>query len=264
MSNAIGTKIQDKEARMLLILGGVVILFLVWRLVCTPLSDSNNQMKQEIESIRGRNIELQKMTMNEQEYKTRTEEMLSEADKVFADIPAGILSEDKIILTTDLEKDYEYEISTVGMGADTQIYALNGAGQNEADAGKALYSTTMSIQGVTTYDGLKNCLRSLKIDGEKMAIQQASFSYNAETGGLSGSMDFSLFYLTGGDTTYTPAVIDGVAIGTGNIFGGISGGASDSDKKEDSTEDDSDKEDTEEDTEKDTEKEESKTDSKKK
>lgn len=231
-------KLKDQELILLLILGGVALFVLVFRFVCSPLSDSNRTMKQEIATVHSKTIELKQMAVNEEEYKSRTDELTKEIEDIYKQVPAGIRDEDKVLTAIGIEQDYDFDITEIGMGEDVLLYALNASGQNQADSGKLLCITPMTISCHTSYDGLKDCLRGLKQSGEKMAVNSASFSYDEEAGNLVGTMDIYMYYLVGEGLEYTPKNIDDVSTGTSNIFGRITYGTTSSDAKEDTEEDD--------------------------
>lgn len=74
----------------------------------------------------------------------------------------------------------------------------------QADDGKLLYRTVVSLDCECDYTQLKNCLRGLKNNNFKMSVDTVSFEPDEETGKLKGNMTVNMYYLYGSDKPYEP------------------------------------------------------------
>ena len=53
----------------------------------------------------------------------------------------------------------------------------------------------------------------------RMSLDAFALSYDSTNGNLSGSMTLNMYYVTGTDKEYVPQNINGISLGTDNIFG---------------------------------------------
>lgn len=243
MNKETDKRINDKTAKLLYFVGGALLLFLVYRFGFQTLHDRNGELDTEIEELSTEISAMRIMQADEEAYVEQTDEMKLEVDRIFAEIPAGVRPEDQIMFARSLEQAYGLEISAMGLNGDSLLYTMNEDGTNPEDSGKVLYVSTVTIDCSASYDQIKSCLRGLQAQENKLAVGDVTFSYNEATGKLSGTMTIQMYYLVGSDKEYEPIVIDGVAIGTDNIFsdhstGGTAGEAAGEDGGTDDGEDD--------------------------
>lgn len=224
MNNA-DRKINDKELKLIYLVGGLLILFLVYRLAVVSLQKHNDSLDEEIGQLSDQVAMMHQMQADEQNYVDQTAAMNSDIDRILQKIPAGILSQDKIMFARSLETTYGLTVTGVGLESDTLLYTMNEDSTNPEDDGKELYRTSVILDCEGDYEQIKACLRGIQAGSEMLSVGEASFTMNEETGKLSGTLTLYMFYLLGSDKVYEPVSIDGVSIGTDNIFGSFSGGS---------------------------------------
>lgn len=212
-------KVNDRELKLIFVLGGMVLFFLIYQFGYLNVQKANEDLKSRVDEVRGEVKVMQTMKQNEETYKAYTDSMTQEMQDVMDAIPSEIRSEDKIMFARSLENDYGIHVTGVGLQTDEMVYEMNEDGSNPTDDGKLLYRTVVNLDCESDYTQLKNCLRGLKNNNFKMSVDTASFSTSDETGKLTGSMTVNMYYLYGSDKPYEPLTIDGVSIGTDNIFG---------------------------------------------
>lgn len=212
-------KINDRELKLIFVLGGMVLFFLIYQFGYLNAQKANDKLKSQVDEVHGQVKVMQTMKQNEETYKAYTDSMTQEMEDVMNAIPSEIRSEDKIMFARNLENNYGIHVTGVGLQTDEMVYEMNEDGSNPADDGKLLYRTVVTLDCESDYTQLKNCLRGLKSSNYKMSVDTASFSTSDETGKLTGSMTVNMYYLYGSDKPYEPLTIDGVSIGTDNIFG---------------------------------------------
>lgn len=218
--------INNRDKTLLFILLGAVVLFLVWRFVVTPMTERNAQLTTEANTLRQEIAELERIQQNEEAYRTDMANMNAEIETVFKDIPAGIKAEDKVVFTKNIESKYDLDVYGIGLQEDLLVYTMDEKGDNPTDEGKVLLSTNVTIDCNTSYEALKAVLRGIKNEGKKLSIASATFSFDRETGGLTGTLVANMFYLNGQGLEYVPDPIESVQIGTSNLFGSSGGGSS--------------------------------------
>ena len=212
-------KVNDRELKLIFVLGGIVLFFLIYQFGYLNVQKANENLKSQVDEVRGEVKVMQTMKQNEETYKAYTDSMTQEMQEVMDAIPSEIRSEDKIMFARSLEKEYGFHVTGVGLQTDEMVYEMNEDGSNPADDGKLLYRTVVNLDCDCDYTQLKNCLRGLKKNNFKMSVDTASFGPDEETGKLKGNMTVNMYYLYGSEKPYEPLTIDGVSLGTDDIFG---------------------------------------------
>lgn len=219
MRNRMTTKINDKEKKMLVILSGLVIIFLVYRMVFSPLQDSNDALLSEKVQLQQQVEQMQGMVTNKASYESQTKKMQDEIKTIFDSIPSNLTSEDEIIYAYNLEGKYDMTITSLSLPQAELAYTMNQDGSNTLDNGKMLYKVPVAIACNVSYEGLKDYLRDLAAEQYSKSMDNISLTFDKETGDLSGTFTVNMYYLLGSDREYVPQTIDGVSLGTDNIFG---------------------------------------------
>ena len=192
-------KVNDRELKLIFVLGGIVLFFLIYQFGYLNVQKANKNLKSQVDEVRGEVKVMQTMKQNEETYKAYTDSMTQEMQEVMDAIPSEIRSEDKIMFARSLEKEYGFHVTGVGLQTDEMVYEMNEDGSNPADDGKLLYRTVVSLDCECDYTQLKNCLRGLKNNNFKMSVDTASFEPDEETGKLKGNMTVNMYYLYGSD-----------------------------------------------------------------
>lgn len=219
MGNKLTTKINDKEKKMLVILSGLVIIFLVYRLVFSPLQDSNDALLSEKAQLQQQVEQMQGMVTNKSSYESQTKTMQDEIKTIFDGIPSNLTPEDEILYAYNLEGKYDMTITSLSLPQAELAYTMNQDGSNSLDNGKMLYKVPVAIACNVSYEGLKDYLRDLADEQYSKSMDNISLTFDKETGYLSGTFTVNMYYLLGSDREYVPQTIDGVSLGTDNIFG---------------------------------------------
>ena len=102
--------------------------------------------------------------------------------------------------------------------AEADIIGLSATEQSEA-AALTGYKTAVTIAYQTTYGGLKKSIRYINDYKERMNIMNLTASFDNTTGNLTGIMTIELYAVSGGGRVPEKPVINGVQLGTDNIFG---------------------------------------------
>lgn len=234
-------KINDKTLKAIYFILGALILFLAYRFGYMKLQEMNEGLDNEIRQLTDEVSAMRLMQLDEDNYAAQSAAMETEIDRIFASIPAGRLQEDQIMFARSLERTYGLTVSAVGLNGDVLEYTMNADASNPADDGKLLYVSTVTVDCRGSYDQIKACLRGIQAQNDKMAVGDATFGVEAESGLLSGTMTLQMYFMLGSDKEYVPVTIDGVSTGTDNIFGnlpagGVPEGADNGDDAEDGEE----------------------------
>ena len=145
--------------------------------------------------------------------------MQDEIKTIFDSIPSNLTSEDEIIYAYNMEGKYDMTITSLSLPQAELAYTMNQDGSNSLDNGKMLYKVPVAIACNVSYEGLKDYLRELANEKYSKAMNNISLTFDKETGYISGTFTVNMYYLLGSDREYVPQTIDGVSLGTDNIFG---------------------------------------------
>ena len=138
-------KVNDRELKLIFVLGGIVLFFLIYQFGYLNVQKANENLKSQVDEVRGEVKVMQTMKQNEETYKAYTDSMTQEMQEVMDAIPSEIRSEDKIMFARSLEKEYGFHVTGVGLQTDEMVYEMNEDGSNPADDGKLLYRTVVNL-----------------------------------------------------------------------------------------------------------------------
>jgi Tfp pilus assembly protein PilO len=207
---------------LLIILDGLVLIFVVYRLIFSPLQDSNDSLLAQKQKLQQQVSQMNGMVSNKSSYESQTKTMQNEMKTIFDSIPSNLTSEDEILYAYDLENKYDMSITSLSMPQAELAYTMNKDGKNSLDSGKLLYKVPVAIACNVSYAGIKDYLRELTNEKYSKSIDNVSLTFDKATGYLSGTFTVNMYYLLGSDREYVPQAVDGVSLGTDNIFGAAS------------------------------------------
>lgn len=138
-------KISKRDINILLIFLGVLIVILAFFYGFQPLQEKNEQIVQEITTLRGELTKLQALAAKEDYYRTSTEDMEKKAEEIFNQFPADIKTEDCIMYAMELEGDTQADITTVTFAPNNLAYtwgqgAVNTEAEETTDTGTSTSS----------------------------------------------------------------------------------------------------------------------------
>lgn len=257
-------KIGQKEKKLLLYLGGVVIALLVYQFYFSSALDRNSQKSLENEQLNQEVQKLQELSAKQDDYETDTDSMQDDIKDILAQFPAEVKEEDAILYAKELQDHVSMTVPSVGVAEGQLVYTYgegaatgDGTAPAETDAATAdttaeedataaaagetttysdgadstveaprplnymLYKVPVSIAFTAGYSNMKSCLDYIKGGDSRNVIDSLALSYDTESGNLTGTMDYGMYYLTGTDEIYTEPNIPNIGRGTTNIFGTV-------------------------------------------
>ncbi len=181
----------------------------------------------------------EKKLLEEDEVKQLVPEVVEKKDDIIKSFPVYIAAEDNYMFVEKLEEALDITTSSVSMSESEEFYetiipavaagtesaaptsAGNGktGGTKDEPAVMTAYFSTLSFNFVTSYDGFKELAEYIRDYPEHTAIDSVTISRDNMTGALSGSLTLKRYFLSGTGREYETPVIEGIDIGTDNIFG---------------------------------------------
>lgn len=182
--------------------------------------------------------------LEEDEVKQMVPGVIEQKEDIIDSFPVNIAEEDNYMFVEKLEEVLDITTSSVSMSDSVKYYdtiipavaadvegyetdgeAAAGSGGETTDAADSVPSTmtayysTLSFNFVTSYEGFKELTEYIRDYPEHTVIDSVTISRDNMTGSLAGSLTLKRFFLSGTGKDYETPVIEGIDIGTDNIFG---------------------------------------------
>lgn len=233
------SKVKKSDINILIMLVGVLLAVIAYFVVYQSFTEKTNTLSSENAALQTEVDELQKLADNKTFYLEETARMDEEIKAIIEEFPSEVRTEDQVMYTDNLEKLNAIWVTAleredtqlVQIATDTQAttdeVAENADGAENQDAVTAtgglkdtvfLYSSPFRINYKTTYRSIKDIISSIVEADERMNITGISLAYDSETGCLSGSLDATMYTMSGTGNVYEEIDIPGVRMGTADIF----------------------------------------------
>lgn len=213
--------ISKRDAKLLLVLLGIVILLVSYLAVYSPYATQTEELESEISALRPQLQELQGYNDNLAAYQAGIQDFSAQMTDEVSHYPSAIRTEDLILYALELRDRTGMDISGISFTDPEEMTALQILGGDGAFKDATAYRTTMTLSCTLDYDGLKTLADYVASTGDRTALDAVSVSYNAESGALIGSATVDKYYITAGDEDYVPTQVPDVPLGTDDIFGTV-------------------------------------------
>lgn len=231
-------KLSDKDKKLLLVLLIGLILFGAYKLNGI-FSESLEENEKLLKERNAKYTDLLAKSARRKEFVDETESSKAMYHDILASYKNSLSQEQTLVFLGLVEKATGVWLKQVGFSQVSNVYTFgNITSSNPGTPGQKVYSS--DYQGITTsmtlsyeckYDDLKVVLKYLEDYGKKATVSNISFAYNNSTDMVNGTMNLSLYSITGSDRPGESVNINDVAVGTDNIFSSdtfISSGVGDS------------------------------------
>lgn len=125
-------KMTDLQKALIIGLLGVVIALVAVFYIAKPNYDTMNSVKAENMTLQQRLTELQQKQAKRDQYLAETEEYQQKFDDILAAFPADLNQEISIMFVQGIKDDYDFDVSTLGLGQKEQFYTLGIGGGDTA------------------------------------------------------------------------------------------------------------------------------------
>lgn len=238
-------KLKQKDKNLIFYLLGA-LLIVAGLLSFNQLSSAKAALEQENTTLSKEVAYLQDLANNEAEYMEKTDQWNEQMDEMKAQFPAKVRPEDQIMYAYSLEQTHELMAKTLEFPPSEMILVdaptteetveednvaeetgqSNGDNAGEVDTASMPSATSqislsrarVSLGFQITYEALKNMIKQINTDAERKSVESLDVSYDESTGNLVGTLNFDMFSLAGTDAIYLPPSVNGVGIGTDDIF----------------------------------------------
>ena len=229
-------KVKKSDINLLIMLIGVLLAVVAYFIVYQQYTEKTASIEADNAVLEEEVKGLQELADNKDFYISETARMETEIVDIMARYPSEVRTEDQVMYTVKLENEHSIWVNGLSV-EDTQLVQVaaptaapasdvveEGAEGDAVQASGALsdtvflYTSPFSITYKTTYRSAKDIIASIVTSDERMNIESISLAYDAETGCLSGTMDATMFTMSGTDAVYEELNVPGVPTGTADFF----------------------------------------------
>lgn len=239
-------KLRKSDISLLVAALGILVAVGTYFLVYTKCNERTDALNAENADLQKEVDELQEMADHKQEYLDETARMQTEIDEIIAKFGPEFRPEDQILYALDLKENYDLTVKGIQFtpampievsapvtetaqaedaaaeeAATTEDGAVDVSTETpveEAAPQKLLYRCPVSISVLTSYNSFKDVIAKITTDQERKSIEGITLAFDDETGDLAGTVDFSMYAMTGTDKEYVIPDVSGVRYGSNNIF----------------------------------------------
>lgn len=214
---------RDKKLIFLLLIAAILIGSYM---AFDKISAANAEYEQEEKELKDRYADLSAKSSNRAKYQSDTEANNAAYKEIVDSYNTSLRQEQVILFLSLIEKHTGVWLNQMGFSQTNVAYTFgNVTSTNPATMGQRVYQT--DYQGLSsqtnlsfecTYDELKTVLLYIKQYGRKYTLDSISFSYAPTSDIVSGTMQVSMFAISGSDRPVDEIQINDVPVGTDNIF----------------------------------------------
>jgi len=204
-----------------LLIGTVIIMLLIlglaYRFAYQPSVEEAEQIEESNKSLVLRKEELNNKIANKSMYVEGIENSKKLVDSVFKKYGPGNTPEKTIMMIVDLCEKTGISVTTASFNKEEPIYVSAALDENE----HALYTlnksqTNLAISG--GYTDIKKFFDYVNCYNERMNVENFNLAYNLETGIINASATLNLYSVNDANHVYVAPEIEGIDIGTANVF----------------------------------------------
>lgn len=218
---------NDVKAFFLVFVLVVIAAVLAYVYMYMPLVEERNTLTQQNYDLDVRLINLKNMAVDEDVYKMGINESSKSIKQVMNHYSAGNTPEKSIMMIDSLEQKIGIRLPNLSFSQPTALTTVKMPMVTEKEDGTyaiayydvTLLKETLSTNYACTYEQLKKMIDYINAYPERMNIESISIAYDSQSNGLRGNLVLNLFAVTGTGKEYVAPEINGLSMGTGNIFG---------------------------------------------
>ena len=209
-------KITKKMIAIFAVVLAVAAVLLVYNLMFTKKQEATEEVEAKTVELESRENELRAHFLSLARYRKGIEEEHKVQEIILSRFPQMTCEEDEIMYIEGIEEQYEVFFKALTYGSLSSFAEFS---DNRIDSHLTANQLTLSGTYDGTYQGLKDVINYTNNQPGRMIINNITASYDTTTALLSGSIDFTIYSITGTDNVYVGPYIPEVNIGRNNIFG---------------------------------------------
>jgi len=221
-------KISKKDAKLLLVLLGIVIFIAGYLGVYNRYVAKTDELQTQINELKPQLEQLQEYESKRAEYEAG---MKSAQDYVLTETaryPTTVRQEDQLLYAIKLRDQVGAKIGSVGFSEIAPVADLTGIRDQDGKSAfvpLSAYVSNMNVNCSLTYDQMKKLVDFLYATPESTTLESMSVSYDAETGSLTGAVSVNQYSVRSADDPYVAAEVPDVSRGAPDPFGTLQAAA---------------------------------------
>ena len=215
-------KIAKRDLKLLLILAGLLVFLLMYLLVFNPLQTKISDVKAENAQLTAQVEDLEAKYLRMAEYEEGIQASRAYVKETLKSFPGDVKEEDILSYLLTMESRQGIRMESVTFIKPELVQQLNMMtqvdGQDVAVPANAYRATTV-MTGTLNYPQAKNVINYLYDSDKQTTLENATLTYNAETGKLAGSFELSKYLINFDGAEYVPERVPVVDLGLKDLFG---------------------------------------------
>lgn len=217
-------KITAKQAMTYVLILGLLVFLLVYFLVYQKDLEQAETIRSSNAALRVRVDELKTYYDNMGFYQEEIVRMDTQVAEWLDEFPADVKEEDIIVLAIDTERNAAIGYSNINIQGREALATIPADTVKAAQLEQYTDEITVlqrktSYVNITDYTNLKNCIKTINDQDDRMTISNISYSGNKETGGIEGTIEVTFYAAYGTGKEYVPQVLPAYESGLYNLFG---------------------------------------------
>lgn len=217
-------KITAKQVMTYVLLLGLLLFIGVYFLVYQKDLEQAETIRSSNAALQVRVDELKTYYDNMEFYQEEIVRMDAQVTEWMDEFPADVKEEDIIVLAIDTERSAAIGYSNINIQGREALATIPAdtvkAAQMEQYTDEiTLMQRKTSYVNITDYTNLKNCIKTINDQDDRMTISNISYSSNQETGEIEGTIEVTFYAAYGTGKEYVPQVLPAYESGLYNLFG---------------------------------------------
>ena len=216
-------KNSSKQTALYVALFGVLALVVVYFLVYKAYMDKAEQIRTSNISLTARVDELKKYYDDLDFYNGEIEMMEAQIFTWLDAFPADVLEEDILVLALDTEKVAWVDYSNINMGTKEALKVIPAetvlaSGMEELQQEIIFVNRTTSYVNSVDYENLKDVVKEINAQDNRLNISNIAYGRNTETGLLEGTIEVTFYSVIGTGKEYVPQKLKDYRSGLEDLF----------------------------------------------
>ena len=216
-------KNSSKQTALYVALFGVLALVVVYFLVYKAYMDKAEQIRTSNISLTARVDELKKYYDDLDFYNGEIEMMETQIFTWLDAFPADVLEEDILVLALDTEKVAWVDYSNINMGTKEALKVIPAetvlaSGMEELQQEIIFVNRTTSYVNSVDYENLKDVVKEINAQDNRLNISNIAYGRNTETGLLEGTIEVTFYSVIGTGKEYVPQKLEDYESGLEDLF----------------------------------------------
>lgn len=215
-------KLAKRDVKLLLVLVGLVVFLLLYLLVFNPSQTRLREMETRSRELEAKVQELETQYLHMGEYEEGIRAGRERVKEALESFPGDVKEEDTLSYLLTMEARQGIHMESVTFQPPEPVLTFTAMMERDgedvsAEATACRSSTVMT--GTLTYPQAKNVIDYFYESPRQTTLENATLTYNAESGQLTGSFQLAKYFVTWDGAPYTPERVPVVDIGLGDLFG---------------------------------------------